>query len=195
MLNRLTNWTISLAGRKSAQYWLAFIAFIESSIFLIPADVLFIPMSIVKPQKAWRYAFIATVFSVLGGVLGWFIGYYAYETIAVPVLEFYNKLNDFETLRDNTSTNLILFLLITSGLSHLPPIKVVTILSGVVGINIWIFIILAILARGMRFYLLAWLLNKYGPIILNFVLKRLTFIFTTICVIGIMSYTAYKLSH
>ncbi|UXN03253.1 MULTISPECIES: YqaA family protein [unclassified Bartonella] len=195
MLKRLTAWTISLAGRKSAQYWLAFVAFIESSVFLIPADVLFVPMAMVKPKNAYRYALIATLFSVLGGVAGWLLGHYAYEAVAKPVLEFYGKLEAFEALRGSSSVDFILFLLVTSGLSHLPPIKVVTILSGAAGINIWLFIISAILARGARFYLLAWVLRKYGPSILDFVVKRLTLVVAVICVIVIIGFTAYKLLH
>lgn len=195
MLKRLTAWTISLAGRKSAQYWLAFVAFIESSVFLIPADVLFVPMAMVKPKNAYRYALIATLFSVLGGVAGWLLGHYAYEAVAKPVLEFYGKLEAFEALRGSSSVDFILFLLVTSGLSHLPPIKVVTILSGAAGINIWLFIISAILARGARFYLLAWVLRKYGPSILDFVVKRLTLVVAIICVIVIIGFTAYKLLH
>ena len=81
MLHKLYDWTLSLAARKSAEYWLAFIAFIESSIFLVPADVLFIPMAIAKPERAYRYAAIATVASVLGGIAGWMLGYFAYDSI------------------------------------------------------------------------------------------------------------------
>ncbi len=173
MLRRLYDWTLSLAERKSAEVWLAIIAFIESSFFLVPADVLFLPMCLAKPSKAWRYAAIATVASVLGGIAGWFLGHYAYEAVAKPVLEFYGKLDSFEALRGSTSQNAVLLLLITSGLSHLPPIKVVTILSGVVGVNIWVFIISAILARGARFFLFAWLLRKYGEPIRHFIEKWL----------------------
>ncbi len=173
MLRRLYNWTLSLAARKSAEYWLAFISFVESSVFLVPADVLFLPMALARPQRAYRYAFIATLFSVLGGVAGWYLGYHAYELIAKPVLEFYGKLESFEHLRNSTSADTILLLLITSGLSHLPPIKVVTILSGAAGVNIWLFIASAIVARGARFYILAWALKKYGEPIRHFIEKRL----------------------
>ena len=144
MLRKLYDWTLSLAARKSAEYWLAFIAFIESSIFLVPADVLYLPMALARPQKAYRYALVATIASVLGGIAGWFLGHYAYEAVARPVLEFYGKYDDFEALRLSSGIGFIVLMLITSGLSHLPPIKVVTILSGVIGVNIWLFIVLAI---------------------------------------------------
>lgn len=173
MLRRLYDWTLSLAARKSAEYWLAFIAFVESSVFLVPADVLYLPMAIARPEKAYRYAIVATIFSVLGGIAGWFLGHYAYEAVAKPVLEFYGKLDDFEALRLSSGTGLILLMLITSGLSHLPPIKVVTILSGVIGFPLHWFILSAIVARGARFIALAWLLRRYGEPIRHFVEKRL----------------------
>lgn len=99
MLRRLYDWTLSLAARKSAEWWLAFIAFVESSVFLIPADVLYLPMALSRPERAYRYALVATVASVLGGIFGWYIGYFAYESVAKPVLEFYGKFDEFEALR------------------------------------------------------------------------------------------------
>lgn len=192
MLKKLGNWTLSLAGRRSAEYWLAFIAFVESSVFLIPADVLFIPMSLINKKKTYHYAFIASVFSVLGGILGWLIGHFAYEAIAKPVLEFYGKFESFEALRSNTSMEIILLLLVTSGISHLPPIKVVTILAGVVGMNIWIFILSAILARSARFYFLAWLISRYGATMLDYILPRLKWIIIIACSVLIIAYVCYK---
>lgn len=195
MLRRLYDWTISLAARKSAEYWLAIIAFVESSVFLIPADVLFLPMALAKPNKTWRYAFIATVASVLGGIAGWFLGYYAYEAVAKPVLELYGKLDSFEHLRGTTSADTILLLLITSGLSHLPPIKVVTILSGAAGVNIWLFIASAIVARGARFFFLAWLLKRYGEPIRDFIEKRLGMLAGLAAAILIALFFAVKYLH
>jgi membrane protein YqaA with SNARE-associated domain len=173
MLRRLYDWTLSLAARKSAEYRLAFIAFIESSIFLVPADVLYLPMALSRPDRAYRYALVATVASVLGGIAGWFLGYYAYETIAMPVLEFYGKLETFEALRGDSSAGFMILMFITSGLAHLPPIKVVTILAGAMHIDLGIFILTAVLARGARFFFLAWLLRTYGEPIRHFIEKRL----------------------
>lgn len=195
MLRRLYDWTLSLAARKSAQWWLAFIAFIESSIFLVPADVLFVPMALAKPERAYRYALIATVASVLGGIAGWYLGHYAYEAVARPVLEMYGKLDTFEHLRDSTSKEAVLLLLITSGLAHLPPIKVVTILSGAVGVNLWLFIVSAIVARGARFFFLAWLLRRYGEPIREFIEKRLGLIAGAVAVALIALFVAIKYLH
>lgn len=173
MLRGLYDWTLSLAARKSAEWWLAIIAFVESSVFLVPADVLYLPMALARPDRAYRYALIATAASVLGGVAGWFLGHYAYEAIAVPVLQFYGKYDEFEALRTSSGVGFIILMLITSGAAHLPPIKVVTILSGVIGVNLLLFIGLAIVARGARFFLLAWLLRRYGEQIRGFIEKRL----------------------
>ena len=173
MLRRLYDWTFALASRESAEVWLAIIAFIESSVFLIPADGLFIPMVIARPERAWRYALVATVASVLGGIAGWYIGHYAFEALARPILEFYGKLDAFERLRDSGGGNWVLLLLITSGVAHVPPIKVVTILSGAVGVSLWLFIVSAIAARGLRFLVLAWLIKTYDASIREFIEKRL----------------------
>ncbi|OWV67222.1 hypothetical protein ATY77_14030 [Rhizobium sp. R634] len=173
MLRRLYDWTMSLAARKSAEVWLAVIAFVESSVFLVPADVLFLPMALAKPERSYRYALVATVASVLGGIAGWALGHYAYEAVARPVLEFYGKLDAFEQMKAYVTYEWILLLLVTSGLAHLPPIKIVTILSGVINVNLGLFIVSAIIARGARFLFLAWLLRRYGESIRDFIEKRL----------------------
>ncbi|MEQ1952099.1 YqaA family protein [Mesorhizobium sp. CN2-181] len=173
MLRKLYDWTMSLAARKSAEAWLAVIAFVESSVFLVPADVLYLPMALSRPDRAYRYALVATAASVLGGIAGWFLGHYAFETVARPVLEFYGKYDEFEALRLSTGGGFILLMLVTSGLAHLPPIKVVTILAGVISFPLGWFIVSAIVARGARFLILAWLLRRYGESIRHFIEKRL----------------------
>jgi len=193
MLRSLYDWTLSLAARKSAEWWLFIIAFVESSVFLIPAEVLLVPMGLARPERAYRYAVLATTGSVLGGIAGWFLGYYAYELIARPVLEFYGSLHTFEALRSSSSRDAILLMLITSGLAHLPPMKVVTILSGAAAVNIWFFIASAIVARGARFALLAWLLRRYGEPIREFIEKRLGLIAIAAAVVIVLLYVALKL--
>jgi membrane protein YqaA with SNARE-associated domain len=173
MLKRLYDWTLSLAARKSAEWWLFAIAFVESSVFVIPAEVLFVPMGLARPERVCRYALIATIGSVLGGIFGWFLGHYAYEYIARPMLEFYGNLAQFERLRSSDSRDAVLLMLITSGLAHLPPMKIVSIVSGAVGVNIWLFTAACIVARGVRFAVFAWLLRRYGEPIREFIEKRL----------------------
>ena len=192
MLRRLYDWTMSLAARKSAEVWLAVIAFVESSVFLIPADVLFLPMGLARPERLWRYALVATVASVLGGVAGWYLGHYAFEAIAKPVLEFYGKLDQFEQMKSYVTYETILLLLVTSGLAHLPPIKIVTILSGVIHVSLPLFIVSAIIARGARFLFLAWLLRRYGEPIRHFIEKRLGQIVGVGAAVVIVLYIAYR---
>lgn len=192
MLRRLYDWTLSLAARKSAEVWLAIIAFVESSVFLVPADVLFLPMALAKPKRAYRYAFVATVASVLGGIAGYFLGYFAYEAFAKPILGFYGKLDAFENLRKCTSNETLLVLLVTSGLSHLPPIKIVTILAGVAQLNLGFFILSCVIARGARFFALAWALQRYGEPIKHFIEKRLGMIAGLAAAVLIGLYFALK---
>jgi membrane protein YqaA with SNARE-associated domain len=193
MLRRMYDWTMSLAARPSAEWWLGIIAFIESSFFLVPADVLYLPMAIARPHRAYRYALTATVGSVLGGIAGWALGYFAFEAVGRPILEFYGKLGAFEALKASWGDS-VLLLLITSGLAHLPPIKVVTILSGVVQIELWLFVVSAILARGARFLVLAWLLQRYGGPIRVFIEKRLGLLAGAAVAALVALYLGFKLA-
>jgi membrane protein YqaA with SNARE-associated domain len=192
MIKRLYEWTMSLAARPRAELWLAVVAFIESSFFLIPADVLFVPMALARPARAYRLALVATAFSTLGGIAGYAIGYYAFEALARPVLEFYGKLGAFETLRACAGPDTTLILLTTSGLSHLPPIKVVTILAGAVHIGLGFFILSCILARGARFLALAFLLRRYGETIRHFIERRLKLIAVVAAALLILLYFGLK---
>jgi membrane protein YqaA with SNARE-associated domain len=193
MLKRLYDWTLSLAARESAEWWLGIISFVESSIFLVPAEALLVPMGLARPERAYRYALIATVGSVLGGIAGWLLGYYAYELIARPVLEFYGSLDKFEMLRSSSSRDAILLMLITSGAAHLPPMKVVTILSGAATVNIWLFVASAIVARGGKFFVIAWLLRRYGEPIRHFIEKRLGIIALAVVLALVLVYLALKM--
>ncbi|MBM3520787.1 MAG: DedA family protein [Alphaproteobacteria bacterium] len=192
MIRRLYDWTLSLAGRKSAEAWLAFIAFVESSVFLIPADVLFLPMALARPGRAYRYALVATLASTAGGIAGYFLGLLAFETLARPVLEFYGKLDSFEALRRCAGEDTLVLLLVTSGLAHLPPIKVVTILAGVAQVSFAFFIASCILARGARFYILAAVLRRFGEPIRDFIERRLGLLAALAAMVLIALYLAVK---
>ncbi len=192
MLRRLYDWTLSLAARKSAEVWLAVIAFIESSIFLVPADVLFLPMGLARPERAYRYALVATVASVLGGIVGWMLGYFAFDAIALPILQFYHKVEAFERLKAQWGDS-VLLLLVTSGLAHLPPIKIVTILSGVVKVDLWLFVVSAIVARGARFFALAWALKRWGEPIRHFIENHLARVAGLAAAVIIAAYVALKM--
>ena len=192
MLKQLYNWTLSLAARKSAEVWLAVIAAIESSVFLIPADVLFLPMALSRPDRAYRYALIATLASTVGGIAGYLLGAFAFEALAQPVLQFYGKLEAFQALKACAGRETTMLLLITSGLAHLPPIKVVTILSGVVQVGLAFFIASCLIFRGARFFGLAWALKRYGEPIKSFVENRLGLIAGVAAAALIGLYFAFK---
>ncbi len=193
MFRKLYNWTLHWAGSPHAEKAMGVVSFVESSVFPIPADVLFIPMCLARPDRAMRYALIATITSVLGGILGWLIGHYAFDLLARPLLEFYGKMAAFTELKDATGDGMVLLLLVTSGFSHLPPMKVVTILSGLVSFDLKWFILAAIVARGGRFYLLAWALRRYGVAMADFVERRFTLIAAVVVSVLLVVWLAVKL--
>ena len=172
MFRKLYDWTLRWSASRHAEPAMAVVSFVESSIFPVPAEVLFVPMVLSRPDRAMRYALIASIASVLGGVAGWMIGFYGFDLLARPILEFYGKVAEFDTLKAKTGDGAILVMLVTSGLAHLPPMKVVTILSGVVAFDLKLFILSAIVARGGKFFLLAWALRKYGPTIVDVIERR-----------------------
>jgi len=187
MLRKLYDWTLQKAASPAAEFWLAVIAFIESSIFLVPADVLFVPMALAIPKRAYRYALIATLASMAGGIAGYYLGHFAYSEIAKPILAFYGKLEAFEQLRSSASKDAVLLMLVTSGLAHLPPI-----LSGVVGVNIWLFIASCLVARGARFFVLAWAFERFGEPIRHFIERRLGLIAGVIAALVIVLYAIVR---
>lgn len=176
MLRRLYNWTMRLAEHPQAMWWLAFIAFIEASVFPIPPDILMIPMILARPSKAWLIAAVALMASVIGGLLGYAIGALAFETIGQPILE---SLGKGEAAAEfNTRFNGVGFwAVLIAGLTPFP-FKVITIMSGWTGMPLATFIITSIVARGLRFFIVAALLWKFGAPIRDFIEKRLGLMFT-----------------
>ena len=188
MLRRLYDWTLELAGHKHALWALFAIAFIESSIFPIPPDVLLIPMVLAAVTRAWRIALVCTLGSVLGGMAGYGIGFFAFEEIGRPILETYHALAKFEQMRGlyNEHGALIVF---SAGFSPIP-YKVFTIASGVADMNIATFALASLLGRGARFFLVAALLWKFGDPIKAFIEKylgQLTLAFVLLLVVGFVA--------
>ena len=160
LLRFLYNWILLRAEHRYSSYILSLISFTESSFFPIPPDILLIPMVIAKKTKAWVYAFICTFSSVLGGVVGYAIGYFFYNSIGVLIIDAYHLSNSFNTFESYYNEYGILIVL---GAGFTPfPFKFITIASGVFNLNIFLFIITAIIARGLRFYLLTGLLFIFG---------------------------------
>jgi membrane protein YqaA with SNARE-associated domain len=192
MFRRLYEWTLRWAGSRHAPAALGVVSIIESSVFLVPAEVLFVPMVLSRPEKAMSYALIASVGSVVGGILGWLLGFYLFDLLAGPVLEFYGKMDSFVALRDSTGDGAILLMLVTSGAVHLPPMKVVTILAGVIAFNLPLFILAAIVARGGKFFALAWALRRYGPAVVAVIERRFTLVVGLGLVALLVGYGAMK---
>ena len=171
MLRRLYDWTMSLAARTGAAWALAIVAFIESSVFPIPPDVLQIPMVLARRDRAWAYAAIATFSSVLGGVAGYLIGWLVFDTVGRPLLDFYGygaKFDDFAA-RYNHWGAWIVFI---AGVTPFP-YKVITIASGATGLPMPVFMVASVAARGLRFFVVSALLYWFGPPIRAFIERYL----------------------
>ena len=160
ILRRLYNWTLNKSAHKNAGWFLGIISFVESSFFPIPPDIILIPMVIAKRARAWLYALICTLSSVAGGIVGYLIGYFFYSSIGSIIVDAYgltNSFNSFEQYYNQYGFWIVL------GAGFTPfPFKFITIASGVFNLNIILFVIVAIFARGLRFYLLASLLFIFG---------------------------------
>ena len=160
LLRSLYNWTLKKAEHKYSSWILSIVSFSESSFFPIPPDVLLIPMIIAKRTKAWTYALICTLSSVIGGVAGYVIGFFLFNSIGILIVEFYHLSNSFNTFENYYKEYGIIIVL---GAGFTPfPFKFITIASGVFSLNIFLFILTAFIARGLRFYLLACLLFIFG---------------------------------
>ena len=190
MLRRLYDWTMNLASHRHAGRMLGAVSFIESSVFPIPPDVILIPMVLSERTKAWIYAGIATVASVLGGLLGYVIGAFLFDAVGQPLLQFYgygDKFADFAA-RYNEWGAWIVFI---AGVTPFP-YKVITIASGATALNVWVFILASILARGLRFFVLCALLYWFGPPIRAFVEKYLGLVATAFVILLIGGFVVVK---
>ena len=165
-----------LAGGPQAQKALAVISFVESSFFPIPPDVMLIPMVLAKRQQWWRIALVCTIASVLGALLGYAIGALAYEWLGKPILEFYGKEQTFADMASSYNSTWGLLAVLAGAVTFLP-YKVFTIFSGTTGLNLALFIGVSIIGRGFRFFLVAYLLYRFGDPIRLFIEKRLNLFF------------------
>jgi membrane protein YqaA with SNARE-associated domain len=190
MMRRLYDWIMRLAASKRAPWALALVSFIESSFFPIPPDVMLTPMVLSRREQAWWYATIATVASVFGGLLGYAIGYFFYDAIGLPILKFYG--------REHALDSFISFVhaygvpaVIIKGMTPIP-FKVVTIAAGVAKMDLAAFIGASIIARAMRFYLVAGLLYFFGEPIREFIERRLVLVTTVFVVVLVGGFVAIR---
>jgi len=183
MLQRLYQRVLALAASRHAPTWLAVISFAESSFFPIPPDALLVPMALARPERAWRLALICTVASVLGGILGYYIGYALFDVLATPLLRAYHYEAAFARFKD-TYAEWGLWVILVKGLTPIP-YKIVTIASGAASYNFPIFVAASIVTRGARFFLVATLLHFFGDKVRDFIERRLTLV-TTLVAVGIV---------
>jgi membrane protein YqaA with SNARE-associated domain len=183
MLRRLYDRTLALAASPRATWWLALVSFCESSFFPIPPDVLLVPMCLARPDRAWRFAAICTVASVLGGVLGYIIGYAVFDQVARPILALYGYGDKFAAYQAMYA-EWGLWIILIKGLTPIP-YKIVTIASGAASFDFWVFMAASIVTRGGRFFLVAALLHFLGDWARDFIERRLTLI-TVLVAAGIV---------
>ena len=166
--------SIKLAGHKSSKFFLGFISFIESFVFPIPPDVFIIPMTIAKREEWIKIAIIATIGSVLGACFGYFIGYVFFNEVGIKIFEFYGVDPTFWKTKVSSEGGVIAWmtLLAIAGFSPVP-FKLLTISSGFVHFNLLYFVIVALITRGSRFFLIAFLIGNFGPAMKLLIQKKL----------------------
>ena len=190
MIRRLYDWTMSLAAHRQALWALAAISFIESSVFPIPPDIILIPMVLAAREQAWKFALVCTISSVLGGLAGYGIGFYLFDALGMPLLEFYgygDKFSQFQSYYNEWGAWIV------GGAGLTPfPYKVITIASGVTALDPVVFSIASILSRGARFFLVAGLLWYFGEPIRIFIEAHLGKLATAFFVLLLGGFVAIK---
>ena len=198
MFNDLYKKCLDLAGHKSSKYYLAIVSFVESSFFPIPPDVMIVPMVISKKNDFLKIFFIATIFSVMGGILGYFIGAFFFE-FGSNIMNFYGYEDKLSKIKENLINSdgfyAWLGILFLAGFTPLP-YKVFTIASGLIGFNLLIFIFISLISRGLRFFIVSYLSYKFGDLFNQFMDKHGSKWFTVvgilIVIMGILIYLNLK---
>ncbi len=190
MIRRLYDWTMSLAAGPRAMWALALVAFVESSVFPIPPDVLMIPMILAARHRAFQIAAVATLASVLGGCLGYAIGYGFMDTVGQPILEFYGKAGKFDELAAQFN-QYGGWAVLVAGVTPFP-YKVITIFSGATHLSLPLFLGVSVTARALRFFIVAGLLWKFGAPIRDFIERWLGPLFTAFVVLLIGGFYALR---
>ncbi|MBF0391213.1 MAG: DedA family protein [Alphaproteobacteria bacterium] len=191
MLRNLYDWTMSLAGHRHAVWWLAAISFIESSVFPIPPDVMLVAMVLAARERAWYFAAVCTVASVLGGFLGYGIGYYLFESVGRWVIDIYHLEAEFGRFAA-TFNEYGAWIVLAKGMTPIP-YKLITITAGVTHLDLPTFAVASLGSRAIRFLLVAWLLWQFGAPIRAFIEKRLGLVTTGFLVALVGGFFAIKL--
>jgi len=188
MLRSAYDWCIAAAHKPYALRLMGLVSFLESSVFPVPPDAMLIPMSLARPERAWLYAAVCTAASVAGGVLGYFIGAYLYDSVGHWLISLYGYGDKVEAFRE-AYAKWGTWIILLKGLTPIP-YKIVTITSGFAGYSLLLFIIFSVVARGTRFFLAAFLLSRYGPQAREIIEKRLGFWFAlsvAVLLVGIIA--------
>lgn len=188
MLRRMYDWVLALSGRPSAPWALGAVSFAESSIFPIPPDVMLIPMCLAKPKRAFFYAGLCTITSVLGGLVGYAIGALLYESVGKWLIQLYGYGTQSEAFRQ-AYAEWGHWVILIKGVTPIP-YKLVTITAGFAEYNLFWFVVLSLITRGLRFYLVAGLLYWMGPPAKEFIEKRLELIFVIFLIIFVLGFIA-----
>jgi membrane protein YqaA with SNARE-associated domain len=191
MLKALYSWTMAKAASRHARWWLSGVSFAESSFFPLPPDLLLIPMVLADRKSAWLLSALASITSVIGGIAGYAIGMFLFDTVGRWVIDLYHLQPQYEALAQ-TFREYGAEILILKGMTPIP-FKLLTITSGAVGLNFWVFIGASIISRAMRFLLVSALLYFFGEPIRDFIEKRLTLVTTAFVVALIGGFLVVKL--
>ncbi len=190
MLRRLYEWILALAAKPSAPWALGAVAFAESSFFPVPPDAMMVPMAVSRPDRVWLYATIATVASVLGGLLGYAIGALLFDSVGLWLFNLYGLADKAETFQASYATYGH-WVILLKGLTPIP-YKLVTITSGFAHYSLFWFTLLSVITRGARFFLLAWLLGRYGIGIRAVLDRHLNVVAGLFAAVVILGFVAFK---
>jgi membrane protein YqaA with SNARE-associated domain len=190
MLKRLYEWTLDKAGHRHAERWLAGLSFAESSFFPIPPDAILLPMCLAQPARAFRYALICTIASILGAMLGYAIGYFLFETVGEPILRFYGLTAEFSSFAERFNEQGWIIVLI-AGFTPLP-YKVITIAAGATAMPLHILLFASVIARSARFFLVAALLWKFGEPMKRIIDRHFGLITIAVAILGIGGFVAVR---
>ncbi len=191
MFRALYDWTLRLARHRHAVPSMAAISFAESSVFPIPPDVMLVPMMLARRDQAYRIATICTIASVAGGMLGYGIGYFLYDSVGLWLINLYGA-HDAIAETERWYAKWGMAVILVKGLTPIP-FKIVTIASGFFKYNFFLFVLLAAITRGARFFLIAWLLRRYGVAVHSFIERRLTLVGWTVLILLAGGFALVKL--
>ena len=192
-LGALYNWVIRLAGGKNAEPALWAVSFAESSFFPLPPDVMLAPMCFARPERSWRYAFGCTIASVAGALLGYAIGFYLFEAVGSAIISLFGYGGKEEELRASYAAAGV-WIIFLKGVTPIP-FKLVTIISGAMAFNIWIFLAACLVTRAVRFFLVAWLFKTFGPTLAPVIEKRIGLFMLLFVVVLVGGFFAATLIH